>query len=113
MASDPIISIYYEHPDWFRPLFSELDRRDIPWRRAHAGEHRFDPGAARNGTALIVNPDATSSIASRRQTPTQRRSFMEPSGSVESVDDRASTAAQCICASSKVMMARPAATVTS
>lgn len=55
MATDPIITVYYEHPDWFRPLFSELDRRGIPWRQAHAGEHRFDPGAARNGTALIVN----------------------------------------------------------
>ena len=21
------IAIYYEHPDWFRPLFAELDRR--------------------------------------------------------------------------------------
>ncbi len=21
------IGIYYEHPDWFRPLFAELDRR--------------------------------------------------------------------------------------
>ncbi len=23
------IGIYYEHPDWFRPLFTELDRRGI------------------------------------------------------------------------------------
>ena len=22
------IAIYYEHPDWFRPLFAELDRRE-------------------------------------------------------------------------------------
>ena len=24
------IAIYYEHPEWFRPLFAELDRRGIP-----------------------------------------------------------------------------------
>ena len=24
------IAIYYEHPDWFRPLFAELDRRGRP-----------------------------------------------------------------------------------
>jgi hypothetical protein len=24
------LDIYYEHPDWFRPLFAELDRRAIP-----------------------------------------------------------------------------------
>jgi biotin carboxylase len=35
--------IYYEHPDWFRPLFAELDRRGIPYDRLHAGTHWFDP----------------------------------------------------------------------
>ena len=40
---DRPIAILYEHPDWFRPLFSELDRRGTPYLKLHAGEHRFDP----------------------------------------------------------------------
>ena len=37
------IGIFYEHPDWFRPLFSELDRRGTPYEKIHAARHRFDP----------------------------------------------------------------------
>jgi len=33
---DGPIAIYYEHPDWFRPLFAELDRRGIPYARIEA-----------------------------------------------------------------------------
>ena len=36
------IGIYYEHPDWFRPLFAELDRRNTPYERLDAGRHRYD-----------------------------------------------------------------------
>lgn len=43
MALDRTVAIYYEHPDWFRPLFAELDRRGVPWRPVHAARHRFDP----------------------------------------------------------------------
>ncbi len=35
--------IFYEHPDWFRPLFAELDRRGTPYLRVHADGHAFDP----------------------------------------------------------------------
>src|SRR5688572_2543519 len=37
------IGIYHEHPDWFRPLFTELDRRGTPYERIDARHHRFDP----------------------------------------------------------------------
>lgn len=37
------IAIYYEHPDWFRPLFAELDRRGTPYVRVDATHHRYDP----------------------------------------------------------------------
>jgi hypothetical protein len=36
------IGIYYEHPEWFRPLFAELDRRGIPHVPLDAGRHRYD-----------------------------------------------------------------------
>jgi glutathione synthase/RimK-type ligase-like ATP-grasp enzyme len=35
--------IFYEHPDWFRPLFAELDRRGTPYVLVHADGHSFDP----------------------------------------------------------------------
>ena len=40
------IGIFYEHPDWFRPLFAELDRRGTPYVRERADQHRFDPREA-------------------------------------------------------------------
>ena len=40
---DHPIAIFYEHPDWFRPLFAALDRRGVPYVRLDAGSHRFDP----------------------------------------------------------------------
>jgi RimK-like ATP-grasp domain len=36
------IGIYYEHPDWFRPLFAELDRRNTPYRLLDASRHSYD-----------------------------------------------------------------------
>ncbi|MHB1863139.1 MAG: ATP-grasp domain-containing protein [Gemmatimonadaceae bacterium] len=37
------IAIFHEHADWFRPLFAELDRRQIPYVRLDAAAHAFDP----------------------------------------------------------------------
>jgi biotin carboxylase len=37
------IGIYYEHPEWFRPLFQELSRRGVPYRAINADRHSFDP----------------------------------------------------------------------
>ena len=28
-SHDRCLAIYYEHPEWFTPLFAELDRREI------------------------------------------------------------------------------------
>lgn len=36
------IGIYYEHPDWFRPLFAELDRRGTPYAAIDATSHSYD-----------------------------------------------------------------------
>ena len=36
------IAIYYEHPDWFKPLFAELDKRGIPYVGLNPASHRFD-----------------------------------------------------------------------
>ena len=44
MTTRPLL-IFYEHPDWFRPLFAELDRRSTPYLRVHADGHAFDPAS--------------------------------------------------------------------
>ena len=51
----PPIGVYYEHPDWFRPLFAELDARGTPYVRVEAARHRFDPGAQEEPFALLFN----------------------------------------------------------
>ena len=43
-TSRPEFALYHEHPDWFRPLFAELDRRGIAYSRIDAREPFFyDP----------------------------------------------------------------------
>ncbi|HVF90069.1 MAG TPA: hypothetical protein VNH22_08370 [Blastocatellia bacterium] len=49
------IAIYYEHPDWFRPLFSELDRRGLPYVPLDARRHAYDPSAIEVEHALFFN----------------------------------------------------------
>ncbi|GAB3901889.1 ATP-grasp domain-containing protein [Spirosoma agri] len=49
------IGIYYEHPDWFKPLFAELDRRHIPFERIDAAHHRYNPSETDSSYALVVN----------------------------------------------------------
>jgi hypothetical protein len=49
------LAIYHEHPDWFRPLFAELDRRGTPYVRIDAAAHQFDPRETSVPYALVVN----------------------------------------------------------
>ncbi|MGQ0669195.1 MAG: hypothetical protein ACT4PO_05925 [Actinomycetota bacterium] len=49
------IAVLYEHPEWFKPLFAELDRRGVPHDRIHAASHSFDPSERDSPYALVVN----------------------------------------------------------
>ncbi|MBA3672734.1 MAG: hypothetical protein H0W68_12035 [Gemmatimonadaceae bacterium] len=49
------IAVYYEHPDWFKPLFTELERRELPFVRIDAAAHRYDPGEASAPYSVVVN----------------------------------------------------------
>lgn len=49
------IAVYHEHPDWFKPLFAELDRRDVPYVRLDAAAHTFDPSEDDAPFSLVVN----------------------------------------------------------
>ena len=49
------LAIYYEHPDWFRPLFAELDRRAFPYVTLDATQHTYDPGEHKSPYAVVFN----------------------------------------------------------
>lgn len=49
------LAIYHEHPDWFRPLFAELDARGIPYERLDASAHVFDPSETESPYSLVFN----------------------------------------------------------
>lgn len=55
MFSVKPIAIYYEHPDWFRPLFAELDRRGIDYVRIDAASHSYDPSETESAYSLVFN----------------------------------------------------------
>ncbi len=56
MTTDPRpIAIYHEHPDWFRPLFAELDRRGLAYVRIDPRAHSYDPGAGDAPYSLLFN----------------------------------------------------------
>jgi hypothetical protein len=48
-------AIYHEHPDWFRPLFAELERRGLPFVRLDPRAHLYDPSAGRPPYSLLFN----------------------------------------------------------
>jgi hypothetical protein len=54
ITQDRPLAIYYEHPEWFKPLFAELERRGVPYVKLHADRHRFDP-ARPEEYALLFN----------------------------------------------------------
>ena len=49
------IGIYYEHPDWFRPLFQQLDARGVNWKKIEARDHDYDPSEKDPGYSLVFN----------------------------------------------------------
>lgn len=51
----PTLGVLHEHPDWFRPLFQELDRRGTPWARLDARRHTFDPASDEPPVDVLLN----------------------------------------------------------
>lgn len=49
------IAVYHEHPDWFKPLFAELDRRGMPYAKLDASAHVFNPSEDDVPYSLVVN----------------------------------------------------------
>lgn len=49
------IAIYYEHPDWFKPLFTELEKRGLPFEKIDAVNHQFDISDSSKKYSLVFN----------------------------------------------------------
>ena len=56
------LTILYEHPAWFAPLFSVLDRRGLRYDAQHLSDHRFDPGDQRPPAPVVLSRVAMSSF---------------------------------------------------
>src|SRR5271170_4928072 len=49
------IGIFYEHPDWYRPLFQQLDERGVNWKKIHAASHLYDVAPHAPEFSLVFN----------------------------------------------------------
>ena len=69
MSARKPIGIFHEHPDWFRPLFTALERRSLPFVRIDAASHSYDPSERSSPLALAFNRASPSAYTrGRRQT---------------------------------------------
>lgn len=65
----PDLAILYEHPNWFRPLFTALDRAGIDYRALDATALSFDPAAAGPPAPVVFNRIAMSSFLRAAEHP--------------------------------------------
>ncbi len=49
------IAIYYEQPNWFVPLFQQLDARGVNWIKLDARYHQYDVAAPEREYSLLFN----------------------------------------------------------
>src|SRR6202049_4338161 len=53
-ASKPI-AIYYEQPNWFVPLFQQMDARGVNWIKLDARYHQYDAASPESEYSLLFN----------------------------------------------------------
>ena len=49
------IAIYYEQPNWFVPLFQQLDARGVNWLKLDARYHQYDAASPESEYSLLFN----------------------------------------------------------
>src|SRR5260370_527911 len=54
-GTEMLIAIYYEHPDWCRPLFQQLDERGVPWLKIDARHDKYDVSSPECEYSLLFN----------------------------------------------------------
>lgn len=63
------LAILFEHPLWFAPLFSALDRAGLSYEAIPIGDHRFDPAEATPPAPVVLNRVAMSSFLREPEHP--------------------------------------------
>jgi glutathione synthase/RimK-type ligase-like ATP-grasp enzyme len=63
------LAVLYEHPQWFQPLFTALDRRGIAYEAVQLSGHRFDPADREAPAPLILSRVAQSSFLREPEHP--------------------------------------------
>jgi hypothetical protein len=58
----PDLAVFYEHPQWFEPLFRTLDAKGVSWSAIPIQDHVFDPADPRAPAPVIFNRLAMSSF---------------------------------------------------
>ncbi|HXQ16283.1 MAG TPA: alpha-L-glutamate ligase [Caulobacteraceae bacterium] len=56
------LAVFYEHPQWFEPLFRELDRRGVAWTPIAIQDHTFDPADPSPPAPVVLSRLAMSSF---------------------------------------------------
>jgi hypothetical protein len=54
-SKSALLAFFYEHPQWFNPIFAELDRRGVAFTKIHAPEHFYAAGEARPQFRVLFN----------------------------------------------------------
>jgi glutathione synthase/RimK-type ligase-like ATP-grasp enzyme len=55
------IGVLYEHPQWFEPMFDEMDRRGLSYERIDANRLTYDPSETSPQYSLVINRMSPSS----------------------------------------------------
>ncbi|HXF82552.1 MAG TPA: hypothetical protein VNN19_07360 [bacterium] len=54
-SREPNLGIVYEHPQWFIPLFAQLEERGVRFDRADVSSHFFDPQVGESRWTVVLN----------------------------------------------------------
>ncbi|HEU5297945.1 MAG TPA: hypothetical protein VFW08_00490 [bacterium] len=54
-SGEPLLGIVYEHPQWFAPLFAQLEDHGLPYDRVDVAAHRFDPAEDAVPWTVVLN----------------------------------------------------------
>lgn len=69
MPNQPPLAIVYEHPEWFKPLFTVLERRGIDYQAIPFENHGFDLAQRRAPAPVIFSRLAMSSFLRQTEHP--------------------------------------------
>lgn len=75
-SGEPRVGIVYEHPEWFAPLFAELDRRSVAYDRINLSAHRFDPTGNVPWTIALNRLSPSAYLRGHGQTIVYGREFL-------------------------------------